>query len=119
MTTAPRPAEYKDNYGELVRAYRMYLGLSQRTMAEKLGIAERSLSDIEVCRRPCPRGFIDSVEKVVDAFEADVQQMIGSLAEWANDVEVKVTDHPRQEWQRAVVARAAVESGRILPVLGE
>lgn len=112
----PRPEDYSDGYGELVRAYRYYLGFSQRTMAEQIGITERSLSDIEIGRRRCPRGFINSVEKVVEKFDQAVEHIIDAAPADTETV-LEVNDDPRQEWMRAVVGRAAVDSGIIRPVL--
>ena len=116
MTTASRPADYSEGFGELVRAYRLYLGVSQRTLAEKIGIGERSLSDIEVGRRRCPKGFIDSVEKVVDEFDKAVEAAVESAGSTV-EVVIQVSDDPRQEWIRSVVGRAAVTSGVIRPLL--
>ena len=131
MTTkAPRPAAYAEGYGELVRAYRLYIGVSQRTMAARIGIAEKSLSDIELGRRQCPPGFIDTVEKVVEEFTREVKEIIDEVSETVRNsadaldnsytpvpTSAKVTDNPRDEWRRAVVGRAAVESGLIMPIL--
>jgi transcriptional regulator with XRE-family HTH domain len=113
----PQPEDYSDGYGELVRAYRNYLGFSQRTMAEQIGMTERSLSDIEIGRRRCPRGFIDSVQAVVDKFDKAVDVLIETCEGNPGETVVNVNDDPRQEWTRAVVGRAAVDSGIIRPVL--
>lgn len=116
MTTEERPSDYSDGYGELVRAYRYYMGISQRTLAFKIGMSERSLSDIEVERRRCPRGFINTVEKIVDKFDTDVQGVVDSVPQ-DTETTFTVTDHPNQEWARAVVGRAAATSGLIRPIL--
>lgn len=116
MTDTVKPTDYSDGYGELVRAYRQYLGFSQRTMAEQIGMTERSLSDIEIGRRRCPRGFINSVEKVVDKFDKDVDRII-EAAPTDTETVLEVSDDPRQEWTRSVVGRAAVTTGTIRPVL--
>jgi transcriptional regulator with XRE-family HTH domain len=117
-----RPSEYRNDQGELVRAHRLYTGLSQRTFAARIGIQERSLSDIEIGRRDCPPGFIDTVAKVVDDFDADVDMAIerseALIADSGDDtgiVEVTVSLRSRDEWQRVVIGRAAVTSGVILP----
>lgn len=117
-----RPTVYSDNWGELIRAHRMFLGLSQRTMSEKLKIGEKSLSDIEVGRRQCPPGFLDSVELVADQFDADVESTVRLADLWSRDrdgatMDIEVSNEPGDEWKRAVVGRAAVESGRIMPIL--
>jgi transcriptional regulator with XRE-family HTH domain len=116
-TSTPVPADYSDGYGELVRAYRQYLGISQRTLSNKIGIAERSLSDIEIGRRRCPRGFINSVEKVVDEYDAAVEKLVEARGK-LEEVIWEVTDDPRKEWDRAVIGRAGVVTGGVIrPVL--
>lgn len=121
--TEQRPPEYTDGWGELIRAHRYTIGVSQRTMAQKMGITERSLSDIEVGRRACPPGFLDSVEDVLTEFDKDVDLAV-EAAETVlgkNHLDGRVDFHVRQEpegeWKRVVVGRAAVESGKIMPVL--
>lgn len=119
MTPTPRPAAYSEGYGELVRAYRYYMGVSQRTLAEKIGIGERSLADIETGRRACPPGFLDSVQKVIDRFNDTVRDLTVEADDWAathND-ELVIEVNSRDDWNRAVVGRSAYENGLIRPVL--
>lgn len=116
MNTISRPADYSEGYGELVRAYRLYLGVSQRTMADKIGMTERSLSDIEIGRRRCPPGFIDSVEKIVDEYDHAVDAVVKSV-ESLPEPTLPVSADPAREWQRAVIGRAAVTSGLLRPIL--
>lgn len=118
----PRPAAYSDHWGELIRAHRNFLGISQRTMSERLKIGEKSLSDIEIGRRPCPPGFLDSVESVADEFDDDVEATVKVAELWSKErgdarMDIEVSSDPEDEWKRAVVGRAAVESGRIMPIL--
>ena len=120
---APNPPDYTDGLGELIRAHRLYLGLSQRTLADHLGMKEKSLSDIEVGRRGCPRGFIDTMERVADEFDAEVKAtiekaktMLASASAHGSE-RVEVDGEPSREWNRAVIGRAAVESGLIMPIL--
>lgn len=115
------PAVYEDGWGELIRAYRMYLGISQRSMAERLAMSERSLSDIEVGRRSCPPGFVDSVREVVKAFDSDVEKIIRSASSGEHSsaqklTSVEVTEDIGGEWARSVIGRAAVQSGLVIPV---
>lgn len=120
--TTQNPAEYRDDLGELVHAHRLYTGLSQRTIAERIGIKERSLSDIEIGRRSCPPGFLDAIAKVVDAFDADVdaavanaQKLLDATEDGDDAVHVRVSLRASDEWQRVVLGRAAVTSGLIVP----
>ena len=121
--TAQQPEDYSEGYGKLVRAYRNYMGLSQRTLSYRLNMREASLSDIEVGRRRCPKGFIDTVENMAAEFDTAVQATIQGLAKtpgWLPDgvpSPVEVSNEPSKEWERAVTGRAAVESGLIRPVL--
>ena len=87
--TAPNPPDFTEGLGELVRAYRRYTGLSQRTFAERLGIAEKSLSDIEIGRRDTPKGFIDSCEAVVAKFDDEVERVIRQAEQMAGGDEEK------------------------------
>ncbi|SIB68623.1 helix-turn-helix domain-containing protein [Mycobacteroides abscessus] len=116
-----RPPDYTEGLGELIRAYRAYTGLSPRSMALKIGMGEKSLSDIEYGRRACPPGLIDSILHVLAVFERDVEKAIdvakSSQATENEPFEMPVDGDPRLEWQRAVIGRAAVDSGLILPIL--
>jgi len=120
-----QPPEYTDGWGELIRAHRSYIGVSQRTMAEKLKMNERSLSDIEVGRRSCPPGFLNAVQEVSQDFYSDVAKLIKTADAALEEsdcedefwFEVPTTDNPHREWCRAVVSRAAVEGGNIMPIL--
>ncbi len=118
------PPEYVKGWGELIRAHRMLMGVSQRTLARRLQMSERSLSDIEVGRRNCPPGFLDAVERVVKEFDTDVDRAIragaDSVAEQSHElsrIRIEVGDTPDAEWNRAVVGRAAVEGRVLMPQL--
>lgn len=116
--TNKRPSDYAQGWGELIRAHRNFIGISQRALAYRMKLSERSLSDIEVGRRSCPPGFLDAVETVADEFDNDVEKVI-EVAQGCTDemFTIKVDPDPKNEWQRAVVGRAAVESGKIMPVM--
>lgn len=110
--------------GELVRAHRMYIGLSQRAFATKLGIPEKSLSDIEIGRRSGTQRFLDYVIDQVDEFDEAVKLTVTAAedrlkhkAEETVHIEVDDESELEAEWQRAVIGRAAVESGLIVPLL--
>jgi transcriptional regulator with XRE-family HTH domain len=118
----PKPGWIADR-GELVRAHRLYTGLSQRTFAERCGLKEKSLSDIEIGRRDMPEGFIDTVADVVAQFDDEVDQVIRRAESIIGDderhaIEFRVTDDDNDEWARVVIGRAAVTSDDlILPIL--
>ena len=120
----PEPPEYVEGWGELIRAHRMLMGVSQGALARRLQMSERSLSDIEVGRRNCPPGFLDAVQRVVKDFDSDVDIAIragaDAVAEQPHElrrIPIEVSDTPDAEWNRAVVGRAAVEGGMLMPQL--
>lgn len=119
--TAPIPPVYTDGLGELVLAYRRYCGVSQRTFGDRVGIKEKSLSDIEIGRRPCPPGLVDTICRVIDDFDDAVEAVIDESERiGASDtytVSMEVGGPEVSEWARAVIGRAAVLSGRIVPTL--
>lgn len=116
-----RPPEYTDGLGELIRAHRNYIGLSSHSLAFKLGMKPKSFSDIEIGRAACPPGFIDSILAVIEEFDRDVEKAVdvakSAQATEDNPFEMPVREDPRADWQRAVIGRAAVDSGVILPIL--
>jgi transcriptional regulator with XRE-family HTH domain len=120
-----QPEDYADGWGELIRAHRAYIGVSQRTMATKLNMSERSLSDIEIGRRSCPPGFLNAVQEITQRFYDSVTLMRRHADDALNDAEfefyeIPVFIDPKMEWERAVIDRAAVEGGNIMPkVIGD
>ena len=111
MSETKNPPDYASGLGETVRGYRLMLGLSKDGMAREIGIAERSYERVEDERRPCPAGFIDTLDKLVDRFEDDVDTLIEGSVERV----VEVSDTIEGEWFRNVAGRAAVLSGTITP----
>lgn len=111
MTTeqAPRPAEYAHGLGELIRSYRLYIGLNQREMAVKLGKNRRDYQRIESDQDACPPGLLGKVETLTDDFDDQVSRVIDA-AEKDEDrhVEIAVDTGPGWEWERLVAGRAAV-----------
>lgn len=112
MTIRTGPTDYTYGLGEVIRGYRLYLGLSRNAMAIALDIAFRSYERIEDGDRACPPGFLDSIRAVVEEFEYAVTHAV-------NDGPAGPIVHPGEndEWDRAVAGRAAVSSARITPKL--
>lgn len=106
------PADYTDGLGEVIRAYRLYMGLSRSCMAIELGVSIRTYERIEDGARDCPPGLIDSIRTLVQNFELAV----------AGVLEAGIT-HPvvrlgvDGDWDRAVYGRAAISDPRITPEL--
>jgi transcriptional regulator with XRE-family HTH domain len=119
----PRPTGYTDGLGGYVLARRLYTGLSQFGFALRCGMKRQtSISDIETGRRRTPAGFLDTVDAVVETFDADVETCIktaeGMLVHEDSDVvHIEIGDSARDEYRRAVLCRASVESGLILPII--
>jgi transcriptional regulator with XRE-family HTH domain len=105
--TSIRVPEPEHDLGELIRSYRLYLGLSQRGMAEKLDMARRSYQRIETGTDPCPPGLLADVEKLADGFERHVNCVLAESVK-VGGLNVKVETDPRYEWERSVAGRAAV-----------
>lgn len=112
MTTRTGPEDYTYGLGEVIRGYRLYMGLSRNAMAIALDVAFRSYERIEDGERACPPGFLDSIKTIVGEFDEAVEHMI----EHGPDEPV-VHLGENEEWDRVIASRAAVASGRITPRL--
>lgn len=123
----PNPPGYTAGLGELIRAQRLYIGISQRGMAKHLNdMDRRSYQRIENGQDDCPPGLLDTTAALLDEFDKQVAAVQEAADyELANDlahvvdgkVKLTVPSDPREEWQRCVIARAAVDGGHIMPVL--
>ena len=107
MTTPQRPADYTEGLGELIRAHRVYVGLSQRAMAARLGKDRRDYQRIENGRDACPPGLLGTVEAMSDEFDVTVEVLLAK-AVVDGGVEILVDTDPRWEWERNVAGRAAL-----------
>jgi transcriptional regulator with XRE-family HTH domain len=112
MTVRSGPEDYAFGLGEVIRGYRLYMGLSRNAMAIALDVAFRSYERIEDGDRACPPGFLDSIRQIVSEFDAAVEYAVHS----GPDMPV-VHVGENEEWDRVVAARAAVSSARITPQL--
>lgn len=108
------PSDYTSGLGELIRASRLYIGLSKDGMAHRLSMSDRSYERIESGERDCPPGLLDSIDTLMDKFDIEVAAIINE-ATAAGDAVISVSTEPREEWFRCVVGRAAVESKRVMP----
>jgi DNA-binding XRE family transcriptional regulator len=117
------PAEPTFGHGEMIRAMRAYMGLSQRELARIIPMDRRTYQRIETEAEPCPTGFVDTMTRLVDTFDDEVQQTITTAEQMTKGTSGSVhfnviaDDDPAHVWTRAVIGRAAVESGVIVPEL--
>lgn len=131
--TLHNPTEPTFGLGELVRAQRLYLGLSQRELSRQIPMDRRTYQRIEGGTVPCPTGFLNTMSTLIDTFDREVEQTI-EVAERMGAIgpgSAKIMDvdpsavHFRVDaeediahvWTRAVIGRAAVDSGLIMPTL--
>lgn len=108
------PDTYTPGLGEVIRASRLYLGLSKDGMAHQLKMSDRSYERIESGERDCPPGLLDSIDALMDTFDDAVFELIADATATGDKI-VDVSTAPREEWHRCVVGRAAVESKRVMP----
>lgn len=127
------PSAPTDGYGELIRAKRLYMGLSQRELSRTIPIDRRTYQRIESGAERCPRGFLDTMDNLCDVFDKEVESTIEAaegmgaikpdnaeimdMPASAIHFRVDADEDPAHIWTRAVIGRAAVESGLIMPTL--
>lgn len=129
--TDQNPPVRTEGLGELIRAMRLYTGLSQRELARKINMDRRTYQRIENGQERCPVGFIDTMRKITDEFDEQVDHAIRTaenmIVSMLNPddvpesdpkvVHIDVTDRDEDAWSRAVIGRAAFESELIMPSL--
>lgn len=113
------PETYTDGLGEVIRAYRYYLGLSQLAMAAKIDMSERTYRRIESGERDCPPGLLGTLVKVVEEFDEAVGEVVNYFLDFpdGDPGPAAVTASLTGEWRRAVMGRAALTCPTITPVL--
>ena len=116
-TATRRPETYTHGLGELIRAHRLYIGLSQRDMADRMGKDRRDYQRIENGRDACPPGLLGMIEELSDAFAYQVERVLDA-AEAQGGLVLEVTEDgsPGKEWERLVAGRAAVETSADAPI---
>lgn len=117
------PPERTEGLGELVRALRLYTGLSQREITRKIKMDRRTYQRVENGQEPCPAGFIDTMRELADEFDKHVDAAIAAAsglvaANTTGDaIKIEVRDGDEHVWERAVIGRAAVENDLIMPIM--
>jgi transcriptional regulator with XRE-family HTH domain len=106
-TMTAQPETHTHGLGELIRAHRNYIGLSQREMAELLKRDRRDYQRIEIGRDACPPGLLTSIKMLADTFDTQVGNILAN-AEQRGSLTMEVD--PDREWDRLVAGRAAVLS---------
>jgi len=104
VTSVIGPEDYREDLGEVVRAYRLYMGLSRPALAKKIDMAFRTYERIEDGTRECPPGFIDTMRELSVRFDDEVDRMIENPR--AHSLQVRPGED--YEWHRAIVGRAAL-----------
>lgn len=104
--TAVKPAVRTAELGELIRAHRLYVGLSQRDMADRLKFDRRDYQRIESGRNNCPVGFLSKVEALTDEFDTAVDTIIEYAIEHGG-VDIKI-ETEGWDWERNIAGRAAM-----------
>ena len=102
------PTERCYGLGELIYAYRVYMGLSQRGMARRLNFDRRDYQRIEQGRNECPVGFLSKVTELADLFDSVADSIVEAARKVGGRLVVQVSADPLQEWERNVAGRAAI-----------
>lgn len=118
------PATPTAGYSELIRAQRLYMGLSQRELARVIPMDRRTYQRIESGTERCPAGFLDTMINLIDTFDREVDESITAATLMLSDgkdtavhFRVDAEEDSAHVWTRAVIGRAAVESGLIMPIM--
>lgn len=121
-TRTPTPTTRAFGYAEIIRAHRLYIGLSQRDMATLLRFDRRDYQRIESGQNACPVGFLTRLEELSDQFHHDVERVLDAAEDptnWINGallLAVSASGKPEDEWERLVAGRAAVEASADAPI---
>lgn len=62
--------------GEKIKEARLKVGMSQKALAKKLGVAEKFINDVELGRKIAQESFIDKASKVLNADFNDVSMVV-------------------------------------------
>jgi transcriptional regulator with XRE-family HTH domain len=115
--TEKNPPERCWGLGEIIRAHRLYIGLSQRDMAARLGKERRDYQRIENEQDRCPPGLLGQIEELSDAFCHQVSIVLDEAEKEGGLALAVVADgSPGEEWERLVAGRAAVETIEDAPI---
>ena len=116
-TVSRKPETPTHGLGEIIRAHRLFIGLSQESMAERVGKDLGDYMHIEDGTLACPVGLLGQVERLADNFGIAVDSILRYAAKnHGATLVVKVTDQPGDEWDRLVAGRAAVEADAAAPI---
>jgi len=102
------PTERCYGLGELIFAYRIYMGLGQRDMARRLDFNLRDYQRIEKGRNRCPVGFLSKVMELVDTFDSVADQIVELARTTEGGINIQIQTDDRWAWERNVAGRAAI-----------
>lgn len=118
-----RPAEHSWGLGEAIRAHRLFIGLSQREMAARVGKDRRDYQRIENGQDKCPPGLLSQIETLSDAFAYQVERVLDEAERRAErpeagplELAITIDGSPGKEWERLVAGRAYVETTETAPI---
>lgn len=121
--TEKNPATHSWGLGEIIRAHRLFIGLSQREMAARTGKDRRDYQRIENGQDKCPPGLLSQIEVLSDAFAYQVEVILDLAEKHAEDhpgeplaIAITPDGSPGKEWERLVAGRAAVETAAHAPI---
>lgn len=113
--TTQNPPTYAAGLGELIRAQRLYMGLVARGMAHQLRMDRRDYQRVENGQDECPPGLLDKIAACVEEFDLRVDAILAAAERGGVPLRLQVSTDPRQELDRCVVGRAAVEGLQLDP----
>lgn len=122
MPNPRTPEDYTHGLGEMIRAHRLFIGLSQRDMAARLHRDRRDYQRIESGRDACPPGLLGEIEDLSDDFAHQVEMVLDEAdrrdpADGPLTLAVVTDGNAADEWLRLVAGRAAVEATQDHPIV--
>ncbi|AYP70033.1 HTH DNA binding protein [Mycobacterium phage CRB2] len=121
--TERRPAVHSWGLGEIIRAHRLFMGLSQRDLASRVGKDRRDYQRIENGQDKCPPGLLSQIETLSEAFAYQVERVLDEAERRAEepgsgplDLAITINGTQHDEWERNVAGRAAVETTEAAPI---
>lgn len=95
-----------DTFGRALRSAREAAGVSQRQLAQRLGVSGTFVSDVEAAHRtPLTLGLL---KKAADFLGADLLPLLEARAQWSGSVEIPLTGDPGADGAALEMSASAV-----------